>query len=94
MTRLQTAFLDALDFVVRLRQRQNPVEFFWPNVGEVYDKAHMQAENNATEAELEGKKVAITLVPGAYSRIPVEEPGKLEELVSYKAAVVLDMDGA
>jgi hypothetical protein len=91
---LQTVFLGALNLVVRLRQRKHPIEFFWPMTGEAYDDARMQAENNGTRADLLGKKVLLSLVPAAYSRVPIDEkPGELEELMPYKATVVLDMEG-
>jgi hypothetical protein len=91
---LETVFLDALNLVVKLRQMTRPIEFFWPQTGEVYDEARMQAQNNGTKADLAGKKVLLCLVPAAYTRVPVDgRPGEMEDLMAYKATVVLDMDG-
>ncbi len=94
ITRLEAVFLDALKMLVKFRQKEAVTEFFWPKIGAVFSKKWMQAENNATKDELEGNEVLITLVPAAFSRVPIDDNSEeMEDRIHYQAAVVLDMEG-
>jgi hypothetical protein len=93
ITTLRKTFLDALEIIVRLRQREIVTEFTWPEPGVMFDDFRLQAENNGTKLDFDGKLVLLTLVPGAFSWIPSDEKqGEMEEIIYYKAAVFLDMD--
>jgi hypothetical protein len=90
---LRKTFLDALEITVKLRQRKTATEFLWLEAGAKFDDFWLQAENNGTKVEFEGKSVLLTLVPAAFGWIPdTDKPGEMEEVIYYKAAVVLDMD--
>jgi hypothetical protein len=93
---LQKTFFDALQTIVKLRQREVATEFFWPQPGAVFDDLWMQAENNGTKHDFERLPVLLTLMPAAFSRVPGDygRPGEMtveEDVVYYKATVVLDM---
>lgn len=93
ITTLRKSYLDALQIIVKLRQRETVTEFTWPEPGVAFDDFRLQAENNGTKFDFEGKPVLLTLVPGAFSWIPSDDKqGEMEEIIYYKAAVVLDMD--
>jgi hypothetical protein len=93
ITTLRKTFLDALEIIVRLRQREIVTEFAWLEPGVMFDDFRLQAENNGTKLDFDGKHVLLTLVPGAFSWIPSDEKqGEMEEIIYYKAAVFLDMD--
>jgi hypothetical protein len=96
---LQKTFLDALQTIVKLRQREVATEFFWPQPGAAFDDLWMQAENNGTKHDFEHLPVLLTLMPAAFSRVPSDggtqrETAAEEEVVYYKATVVLDMGEA
>lgn len=89
---LGKAFLQALEILVKLRQKQYATEFCWPEIGASFDKRRMETENNGTKLDFEYKPVLLTLMPAAFSWIPsIEREGELEELMYYPAQVVLDM---
>jgi hypothetical protein len=93
ITTLRKTYLDALEINVQLRQREIVTEFTWPEPGAIFDDFRLQAENNGTKLDFEGKRVLLTLVPGAFSWIPSDDlQGEMEEIIYYKAAVFLDMD--
>jgi hypothetical protein len=93
ITTLRKTFSDALEIIVRLRQREIVTEFTWPEPGVMFDNFRLQAENNGTKLDFDGKLVLLTLVPGAFSWIPSDEKQEeMEEIIYYKAAVFLDMD--
>lgn len=90
---LRKTFLDALEIIIQLRQREIVTEFTWPEPGVMFDDFRLQAENNGTKLDFDGKLVLLTLVPGALSWIPNDDKqGEMEEIIYYKAAVFLDMD--
>jgi hypothetical protein len=88
---LQTVFRTALEFVVQLRQREDRTDFVWPKYGSVYDKATMNMVTRATEDELEGKKVQLSLIPAAIGWLRNED-GESEMEVFSKAVVILDLE--
>ena len=93
MPKLKEAFLDALDLVVKLRQREHPTEFFWPEFNATFDEKYMQTESNGNKEDFEGKKVLLTLVPAAFGRIVNKKDRTETELdVYYKALVILDIE--
>ncbi len=93
ISRLRKTFLDALEIIVQLRQREIVTEFTWPEPGVTFDDLRLQAENNGTKFDFEGKPVLLTLVPGAFSWIPSDDKrGEMEEILYHKATVFLDID--
>jgi hypothetical protein len=90
---LRKTFLDALDIIIKLRQRKTATEFLWPDAGSKFDHLWLQAENTGTKVDFEEKLVLITLVPAAFSWIPnSDKPAEVEEIVYNRATVILDMD--
>jgi hypothetical protein len=90
---LRKTFLEALEITIQLRQREIVTEFAWPEPGVMFDDFRLQAENNGTKLDFDGKLVLLTLVPGAFSWIPNDDKqGEMEEIIYYKAAVCLDME--
>jgi hypothetical protein len=90
---LQKTFSDALEIIIQLRQREIVTEFTWPEPGVMFDDFRLQAENNGTKFDFYGNLVLLALVPGAFSWIPNDDKhGEMEEIIYYKAAVLLDMD--
>jgi len=88
---LQTVFRSALELVVQLRQREDRTDFVWPKYGSVYDKTTMNMVTRATEDELEGKKVQLSLIPAAIGWLRNED-GESEMEVFSKAVVILDLE--
>lgn len=64
ITTLPKTFLDALEIIIRLRQREIVTEFTWPEPGVIFDDFRLQAENNGTKLDFDGKPLLWTLVPG------------------------------
>jgi hypothetical protein len=59
----------------------------------MFDNFRLQAKNNGTKLDFDGNLVLLTLVPGAFIWIPNDDKhGDMEEIIYYKAAVLLDMD--
>jgi hypothetical protein len=88
---LQTVFRSALELVVQLRQREDRTDFVWPKYGSVYAKTTMNMVTEATEDELEGKKVQLSLIPAAIGWLRSED-GEPEMEVFSKAVVILDLE--
>jgi hypothetical protein len=80
--------------VVDLRQREDSTDFIWPEYDTTYNSKTMAAENNATKEDLQGKRVLLTLVPGAVGRVVSKDGSESELEVYYKAKVFLDMDSS
>ena len=90
---LRKTFSDALEIIIQLRQREIDTEFTWSGPGIMFDDFRLQAENNGTKLDFDGKLVLLTLVPGAFSWIPNDDKqGEMEEIIYYKSTVFLDMD--
>jgi len=85
--------LDALEFVVKLRQREDATEFIWPEYNNPFDERLMQSENDGTEEDFAGKRLLLALVPAAVGRLFNKQETEAEMEVYYKASVILDMEG-
>lgn len=90
--KLQEVFLNVLDFVVKLRQREDQTEFYRPEFDTPFNDDTMQAEHNGTTEDFIEERVLMTLVPGALGHV-VDRSGDYEAEVEiyYKALVLLNL---